>query len=86
MPMETGDDSSPGPKVQKVREPRHSSAKPATVPCWAVAYGVQLHGKESRQTVNALQVCNSAATHGDARCPIGTCTRGCMTLGRHACQ
>ena len=44
--MEHGDEDSPGPKVQKVREPRHSSAKPATVPCCAVAYGVQLHDRK----------------------------------------
>ena len=54
MPLEQDDEGSPGPKVQKVREPRHSSAKPATVPCCAVAYGVQLHGGQSYQAVTVL--------------------------------
>lgn len=49
--MEQGDEGSPGPKVQKVREPKHSKAKPATVPCCAVAYGVQLHGGEPQQAI-----------------------------------
>ena len=65
--MEQGDEGSPGPKVQKVREPKHSSAKPATVPCCAVAYGVQLHGGKSQQASHSAALCcgvmRRAGTH-----------------------
>lgn len=69
--MEQGDEGSPGPKVQKVREPRHSSAKPATVPCWAVAYGVQLHDRKSSAS-SSFQACDSAALCCGVRCVAGT--------------
>ena len=74
MPMEQGDEGSPGPKVQKVRDPRHNSAKPATVPCCAVAYGVQLHGGKSQQAIYVFKPCHSAALCCGVRRPAGTPT------------